>query len=347
MNQAYKDDPQKKKDRINQAYQDDPQSQRDRKNQAYRKNPLKERDRKKQAHNKKVESEIKHNFFTKQAEGLSYPCCSCHRLLFKTSVVPFEKDDPENEVVKSINDNDLDHCVTIDEEFKCEDRFWLCHNCKNNLKDGKMPNMCHSNALDINTFPEELADLTNIELMMIKKKLVFIRLMEKKSSLMKYMTRNIVNVPISDSDIIKSVSYLPRTGNNLGMVNVAFKRERKRFYYRKPELIRPSKVNEALLYLKSKHPSYKDFDIEYINNPNKYMFCHLPLIGQLLEDEENLSTLDDAYDFLKSSELLTEILCPLGKRNDESYGLLMENLIRARAPQDKNSFIHALRDQIR
>ena len=77
------------------------------------------------------------------------------------------------------------------------------------------------------------------------------------------------------------------------------------------------------------------------------MFCHLPLIGQLLEDEENLSTLDDAYDFLKSSELLTEILCPLGKRNDESYGLLMENLIRERAPQDKNSFIHALRDQIR
>ena len=171
--------------------------------------------------------------------------------------------------------------------------------------------------------------------------------MEKKTSLMKYMTRNVVNVPISDSDIIKSVSYLPRTENNLGMVNVAFKRERKRFYYRKPELIRPSKVNEALLYLKSKHPSYKDFDIEYINNPNKYMFCHLPLIGQLLEDEENLSTLDDAYDFLKSSELLTEILCPLGKRNAESYGLLLKNLIRERAPQDKNSFIHALRDQIR
>ena len=77
------------------------------------------------------------------------------------------------------------------------------------------------------------------------------------------------------------------------------------------------------------------------------MFCHLPLIGQLLEDEENLSSLNDAYDFLKSSELLTELLCPLGRRDIDSYGILMENLIRERAPQDKHSFIHSLREQIR
>ena len=77
------------------------------------------------------------------------------------------------------------------------------------------------------------------------------------------------------------------------------------------------------------------------------MFCHLPLIGQLLEDEENLLSLDDAYDYLNSSELLTELLCPLGKRDNESYGILMENLIRERALQNKDSFIHALRDQMR
>ena len=136
-------------------------------------------------------------------------------------------------------------------------------------------------------------------------------------------------------------------GDQLGTVNVAFKRRRKGYYYRKPELIRPSKINEALFYLKSKHPSYEDFDIEFINNPNKYMFCHLPLIGQLLEDEENLLSLDNAYDYLKSSELLTDMLCPLGKRDNESYGIFMENLITERAFQHRDSFINALKDQIR
>ena len=203
------------------------------------------------------------------------------------------------------------------------------------------------NALGISVFPEELSDLTDLELLMIKKQLVFIKVREKTSSRMKYMSGSVVNVPISDTDLLKSCTYLPRMGNQLGTVNVAFKRRRKGYYYRKPELVRPSKINEALFYLKSKHPSYKEFDIEYIKNPNKYMFCHLPLIGQLLEDEENLSSLDDAYDYLKSSELLTEMLCPLGKRDNESYGILMENLIRERVPQQKDSFIHALKDQIR
>ena len=146
---------------------------------SYRENPTAKRNTSKSAYHNKDDDEIKSSFFAKQAHGLSYPCICCHRLLFKSSVTPFEQDD-ENEVWTSINDNDLHHCVTIAEEFKCEDRFWLCYNCNNNLKDGKMPNMCHSNALDIQTLPEELSDLTQLELMMIKKRLLFIRVQEKK-----------------------------------------------------------------------------------------------------------------------------------------------------------------------
>ena len=39
---------------------------------------------------------------------------------------------------------------------------------------------------------------------------------------------------------------------------------------------------------KAKHPSYEEFDIKWLECPNKYMFANLPLIGKLLEDEENL-----------------------------------------------------------
>ena len=262
-------------------------------------------------------------------------------------MIPFEKDDPDNEVVTSIDYYNLHHCVTIDDSFKCENRYWFCHNCKNNLKDGKMPNMCHANNLDIFEWPEDLDDLTHLELLMIKKKLVFIKIREKTSSRMRFMKGSIVNVPISDTDLLKSCTFLPRMGDELGTVNVAFKRKRKKFYYRKPELVRPAKVNKALAFLKSKHPSYHKFDVEVLNESSKYMFCHLPLIGQLLEDEKNLLTLDDAYDFLKTSETLTEWLFPIGNRDKESYANLYEHLIKERSPQDKNSFLTALMDQIR
>ena len=77
------------------------------------------------------------------------------------------------------------------------------------------------------------------------------------------------------------------------------------------------------------------------------MFCHLPLIGQLLEDEKDLLTLDDAYDFLKTSETLTEWLFPVGRRDTESYANLYEHLIKEKGPQNKDSFIEALMDQMR
>ena len=51
---------------------------------------------------------------------------------------------------------------------------------------------------------------------------------ELPSSRMKYMKPNrVVNVPISDSDVLKSAMTLPRGADQLATVNVAVKRELK------------------------------------------------------------------------------------------------------------------------
>ena len=183
--------------------------------------------------------------------------------------------------------------------------------------------------------------------MMIKKKLIFIKVRELHASRMLEMNGKIVNVPIEDTDLLKSCSSLPRMDNQLATVNVAFKRRRKGYTYRKPELIRPKKINEALSYLKAKHPSYKKFPIKWLKCPNKYMFANLPLIGKLLEDEEDLPTLDDAFDYLRKNSLLTEWLYPLGKRSEECYANLMDKLISQKTPYGKDSFLHGLKDQLR
>ena len=300
----------------------------------------------------KDDKKIMQNFRQSQSTGLSYPCISCHRLLFKTGVTPYNIEDSEDKVVLGIKNHQMEYCVTTEDQFKCENKLWLCHNCKKNLTDGKMPNICHANGLAISKLPESLRDLTQLELMLIKKKLVFIKVRELNTSRMLAMNNRVTNVPISDTDLFKTCSLLPRKHDELGTVNVAFKRIRKSpYYYRKPELIRPKKVNDALEYLQEFHPSYaeKVMEIKKLNDKNTYNFANLPLIGQLLEDEKNLPTLEDCFDYLSKNDLLLEWLNPLLEKTEDNYGILLAKLLRQQSPQPqgKDSFLNGLIDQMR
>ena len=292
--------------------------------------------------------QIFNNFMEKQSLGtLSYICVSCHRLLFKSGVAPF--DGPKTEDMhKKIKEAELEYCVSTTDRFKCnEGRLWICYSCKGHLSKGKMPNMCHANGLAVSEMPQELQDLTYLELLMIKKKIVFLKVRDLKNSGMKQMKGKITNVPIQDEDVLKTAGILPRMEDELGTVNVAFKYMRKGPYYRKAELIRPKKINEALRYLEKNHPSYFNFPIEYLKDPKKYKFVNLPLIGYFEEDQANLKNLDDAYSFLENSKLLTELLSPLLQRSQENYQNFMHQLVVNKSPRGPDSFIHALFDQMR
>ena len=348
---SYKNNPEPKKEAARRtsekSYKNNPEPKKEAARRTYKNNPQPKKDASKKFYWEKNDNNIWQNFMNKQLEGLSYVCICCHRLLFKTSVDSFNIEDPKDDVFKAITEFSLEHCITPDDTMKNENRFWLCYNCKNNLKNGKMPNMCHANGLDINPLPKELQDLTFLETMMIKKKLLFIRIREKLTSGMKRMIGKVVNVPISDTDLLKTATSLPRTTDDLATVNVAFHRKKNVYQHRKPELVRPKKVNDALKYLQKHHPSYKDFDVETLNEDNKFMFANLPLIGQCLEDEEKLMNLNDAFNHMKSSPFLSDLLNPQIIKSEENYQAFFDALIDERASQNKDSFIHALLHQIR
>ena len=156
-------------------------------------------------------------------------------MLFKSSMVPFHKEDPKDEIVKAINFFNLHDCITTDDSMKYDEHFWLCFNCKKNLKEGKMPNMCWANGLDVSPLPDHLSDLTDLEHLMIKKNLVFIKLKPKLSTGMQVMHGNVCNVPISNNDLLRTCAFLPRKEDDLATVNVAFKRMRKAPYYHRYE----------------------------------------------------------------------------------------------------------------
>ena len=75
------------------------------------------------------------------------------------------------------------------------------------------------------------------------------------------MNDRVINVPIEDDDIIKTVTSLPRTEKNNGMITVGLKRDLSLKNFHKLQMIRPEKVYEALLYLIDHHPSYKNIVI--------------------------------------------------------------------------------------
>ena len=75
------------------------------------------------------------------------------------------------------------------------------------------------------------------------------------------MNGRIVNVPISDDDIIKMVDTLPRKQDESGLVHVQLKRKLEFKNAYKEEMIRTNKLSEAVKYLKLNHPSYNNINV--------------------------------------------------------------------------------------
>ena len=193
-----------------------------------------------------------------------------------------------------------------------------------------MPNICFVNGLNNCEIPEVFKEATPLEILTIKKKMPFIKVRELPSSRMKSMHKTVINVAISDSDILRSAKILPRDSDKLATVNVAVKRQMKsNRCYKGPELVRPQVINDMLEILTEKHPSYKEFPVQLLDTSNKYKFITLPLVGEE-EVDETLLTLDQAFD-----TLLTPIL----------DGLKLK--LGTITPQDANSFVNALLDQCR
>ena len=172
-----------------------------------------------------------------------------------------------------------------------------------------------------------------MEKLAIKKKIPFIKMRELPSSRMKYMKPNrVVNVPISDSDVLKSAMTLPRGADHLATVNVAVKRELKsKWCYKGPEIVRPQVINEMLRTLKhdTRHKSYIFFPYELLDTSSKYKFIKLPLVGEH-EVSEKLMSLEQAFE-----KLVPPILSTLKLKIANTH------------QQDANSFLNALLDQCR
>ena len=127
----------------------------------------------------------------------------------------------------------------------------LCGTCKRHLKRKKMPPLCFANKLKIAERPSFFKDLKGLEKQLIRKSLPFLKIRQLPKTGMEVLNDRIVNVPISDDDIVKTVTSLPRTSKNDGTINLQFKRKLEYKTYYKAESVRLNQVYDALWYLKN------------------------------------------------------------------------------------------------
>ena len=116
--------------------------------------------------------ENRFSYFTADiADGPRFVCLSCHRALFKKGV-KFLKDEDILKLADKLDPNSLKTIGFDDPENLIT--HYLCHNCLNWIRKGRVPCIHISNGLSLDEIPEDL-NLTNLEQQLIAKNLIFLK----------------------------------------------------------------------------------------------------------------------------------------------------------------------------
>ena len=137
---------------------------------------------------------------------------------------------------------------------------YICHACKKHLKAGKMPPMSAKNGLRIPQHDPEL-ELTELEGNLIAKRIIFMKIFQLPKSRWTALKDKVVNIPVNENDILNTVTRLPRTPNEAGLIEVDLKRKVEYKNSHLKQLINPDKCFRMLEILKKRgNPHYQFYD---------------------------------------------------------------------------------------
>ena len=169
-----------------------------------------------------------------------------------------------NDAVKEkIGESLLKKSCLYDDTFKVRDKLYLCQSCNLNLTTKKKrPSWSVMNQLFLDEIPEELK-LTDLENQLIAKNLIFMKLKKLPKSRMGAMADRVINVPLHDEDIVKTVTSLPRSLEESHLVPVKFKRMKALKNSHAEAFVRPEKLLQALKALKAAgNPHYINIEVD-------------------------------------------------------------------------------------
>ena len=215
-----------------------------------------------------TEEKRRRRFLLAVMYGPIFFCVSCERRLFHNNVSTI---DGIREKVEKKKEGLFQKCIPIlKKEMKVKlqiegqnaEKHYICHACKRHLMNGKMPPMCAENGLYVEGIKDDSLKLTELERNMIALRILFMKMCLLKKSRWLGLNDRIINVPVHEDDVLNTVSMLPRTPDEAGLVEVDFKRKLEyKNSHIKGQLIKPEKLYKMLDHLKaSGNPYYQFYD---------------------------------------------------------------------------------------
>ena len=137
---------------------------------------------------------------------------------------------------------------------------YICHACKGHMQKGKMPPMCAENGLRKTAIVDEEMKLTELERNMISRRILFQKLMLKPKTRWTELLDKVINIPVAPESVTNTLTMLPKTPNEAGLIEVTFKRklEYKNSHIR-GQLVDPKKLYKMLDHLKASGNPYYQF----------------------------------------------------------------------------------------
>ena len=186
-------------------------------------------------------------FLSKIRVGPEYVCTVCHRMMYSSNVVPFNR----HKYTKGSPEM-LDSVFSV--MYVCPDGSqWICHSCDRTLKRGTLPVQAKANGFQLDPIPPELDGLNELEIRLISLRIPFMKMVALPSGRQQSIHGPAVNVP---SNVDSVCEVLPRLPSQTELIPLKLKR---RLCYKGHYMynyVRPNVVLTALRWLKVNNPLY-------------------------------------------------------------------------------------------
>ena len=198
-------------------------------------------------------------FFDAVREGPIYACICCHRIRFKKGVILYNEHLKQK--IRKENKSIIEKAIGIpSQKLSVNGNHFVCLDCKNKLLKGRMPAMSHKNNLQlVNIDDMEELCLTELENCLIARNILFQKFVQLPKSRWTATKDRIVNIPIFEADILKTIETFPRTPDEAGIIPVKLKRKLEYKNCHIEQFISVPKIFNALKTLKRLGNKYYQF----------------------------------------------------------------------------------------
>ena len=182
-----------------------------------------------------------------------YKCEVCNRIQFRSQVVKFDAAKYDDNLLRKVISSDVYNKIGKSDVY-------MCKTCKSNIRNGKIPRLSSFNKLGISKQPDTLSQLNMLERHLVSPALPFMKMINLIKGSQKGIHGQVVCVK---ADIENTVNCLPRLPTDESLIRVKLKRRLQYKGHQMCQDINPSKVRNALTWLKANNPLFEDIEIDF------------------------------------------------------------------------------------